>query len=986
MPPWRQLPKDPLSKAGLMTLPAMPEPVRPTPFFHSDMAERIRNLDAGSCSLGPRCDWPAILRNGIDMMLPADAQIALFWGPEYVAFYNDAYAPMLGDKHPRALGQPAAESWREMWGDLESVLRGVWTTGQTFSARDRPFQIGRHGCLETVYLDVSCSALRGEQGEMAGLMCIVRETTQPVRAAHALQVCQARLAEPHDHLCLSQSIVGVGAFEVDVHQNTITGSREFFRLFGLKTVDTLPLGELDTLFVDRPADATQAAPSSREGRVRGDTPLEAEYCIRTADTGELRWLARRAEFVRNGQGQPLFMRGVVQDVTERKAVEATFKASEARFRALVQTLPNQVWIADSDGQLTWFNQVVCDYTGLGAADMSGEAWLRNIHPNDLDEVQLVWARCLETLEPYQIEIRVMRHDGVYRWHLVRAVVVETDTGVQWVGANTDIDDHRAVQDGLAALNVRLEQQVDERTRDRDRMWRLSTDLILVATDMGSIRAVNPAWGALLGWSENELIGSSFMSLVHPDDAAPTLLEMQRQTRGLHTHKFSNRYRARDGSYRRICWTAVPEDGMIHAIGRDITAEQDSELALQQVEERLRQSQKMEALGQLTGGIAHDFNNLLQGISGAIDIVRSRLADGRSDDVERFMDAATQSAYRAASLIQRLLAFARRQSLDSRTVNVNQLVVSMQDLLGRTLGPQINLKVIPRQGVWQARSDENQLESAILNLAINARDAMPGGGTLTLETLNTTLDAAYVLAHEGLQAGDYAVVAVTDTGTGITPAVLARVFEPFFTTKPIGQGTGLGLSGIYGFVKQSGGHVRIFSQVGQGTTVRLFLPRDVAVPEVEVLSVVPDIPNGEGKTVLVVEDDAAVRMIVLDELTELGYQTLEACDGPTALPLLQSSRKIDLLLTDVGLPGMNGRQMAEIGRQHRPGLPVLFMTGYTEKAASRAKFLAPGMDMIAKPFTMAALAVRIGGILSDSTQHPPTTDSNSNNNTEGAKSA
>ena len=1091
------------------------------------MADRIRRLDATSSPLGPSRDWPAGLRHAIEMMLPAEAQMVVLWGPEFIAFYNDAYALAIGDKHPRALGSYAADIWRELWDDLEPLLRGVWTTGQTFTAKDRPFKMDRHGYLEDVNFDVSYSALRSEQGEIAGLMCIVRETTQTVCAMRSLEVGEARLRfeqafttllldassegiyaidqegvttlcnatflkllgytdssevvgrklhdiihhsyadgshypdkscpifmaatvgkpatvtgevffrkdgtalpvdyraqpvwrngalqgavcvfvdtseraagkllaqgkesaelalrESHDQLRLAQVAGGVGLFLVDVNENTITGSKEFFRLFGLPTADTRPVADLDALFVDSPSDdgVSHGVPTCQSGHPCGDAPLETEYRIRKADTGEVRWLARRAEFVRDAQGKPAFMRGVVQDVTDRKAAEATVKASEARFRALVQTLPNQVWIADSDGQLTWFNQVVCDYTGLSASDMTGEAWTHMVHPDDLARVVEVWTRCLRTLAPYKIEFRVLRHDGVYRWHLVRGVPVETDTGVQWVGANTDIDDQRVVQEGLSAHNVQLEKQVDDRTRDLDRMWRLSTDLIVLGDTNGQIRSVNPAWERLLGWTDGELVGSGFLRLVHPDDVDRTRAELEQLSLGIVTQRFENRFRRRDGGYCTISWLAVPEGRLIHAVGRDISAERESAEALQQVEERLRQSQKMEALGQLTGGIAHDFNNLLQGISGSIDIVRSRLADGRSDDVERFMDAATQSAHRAASLIQRLLAFARRQSLDSRTVDVNQLVVSMEDLLARTLGPQIELKVAPGQDVWLARSDENQLESAILNLAINARDAMPDGGTLTLETLNSTLDAAYVRAHEGLQAGDYAVVAVTDTGIGMTPAVLAKVFEPFFTTKPIGQGTGLGLSGIYGFTKQSGGHVRIHSRPGQGTTVRLFLPRDLAMPEAVTPLPAPDIPHGEGETVLVVEDDAAVRMIVLDELAELGYQTLEAIDGPTALPMLQSSRKIDLLLTDVGLPGMNGRQIAEIARQHRPGLRVLFMTGYAEKAAARAKFLAPGMEMISKPFTMDALAARIGGILRHEAQPPTDTDADANNKPQGA---
>jgi PAS domain S-box-containing protein len=830
-------------------------------------------------------------------------------------------------------------------------------------------------------------------GELQGAVCIFVDTSE--RAAGKLLAqgkasAEQALRESRDQLKLAQVAGGVGLFVVDILADTVTGSSEFFKLFGLPNMDILPVAELNALFVDQPsADSPldASAPSSHEARLRGAAPLETEYRIRTADTAELRWLSRRAEFVRDAEGNAVFMRGVLQDVSDRKAAEATIKASEARFRALVQTLPNQVWIADSTGQLIWFNQVVCDYAGLAAEEMTGEAWTRTIHPDDLPGVIDVWTHSLRNLTPYHIEFRVLRHDGVYRWHLVRAVHVETDAGVQWVGANTDINDQRVAQEGLSALNEQLEKQVDDRTRDLDRTWRLSTDLILLSDTCGQIRAMNPAWEQLLGWPLQALVGTSFLELVHPDDLARTENELAQLGRGLTTRRFENRYRRSDGTYCSICWTAVPEDGLIHAFGRDMTSEKESADALQQVEERLRQSQKMEALGQLTGGIAHDFNNLLQGISGAVDIVRSRLAEGRTDDIDRFMDAATQSSHRAASLIQRLLAFARRQSLDSRTVDVNKLAVSMEDLLGRTLGPQIHLKVVPGRDVWMARSDENQLESAILNLAINARDAMPDGGSLTLETLNTTLDAAYVKAHEGLQAGDYAVVAVTDTGTGMSPAVLAKVFEPFFTTKPIGQGTGLGLSGIYGFAKQTGGHVRIHSRLGQGTTVKLFLPRDVETPATDAVVDAPDIPQGEGQTVLVVEDDAAVRMIVLDELGELGYRTLEAIDGPTALPILQSSRKIDLLLTDVGLPGMNGRQIAEIARQHRPGLRVLFMTGYAEKAASKSSFLAPGMEMISKPFTMDALASRIGQILQEPGTATPTPSTDvpvdSNHSNKGA---
>jgi PAS domain S-box-containing protein len=380
-----------------------------------------------------------------------------------------------------------------------------------------------------------------------------------------------------------------------------------------------------------------------------------------------------------------------------------------------------------------------------------------------------------------------------------------------------------------------------------------------------------------------------------------------------------------------------------------------------IEEALRQSQKMDALGQLTGGIAHDFNNLLTGIIGSLDLVRRRMADGRSGEVPRFMDAASTSAQRAAALTHRLLAFARRQSLDTKPSDVNALVQGMEELLHRTLGEQVSLSTELSEGLWPALADDNQLENAILNLAINARDAMPEGGRLTIETANTRLDAAYAATAEDVSPGDYVMIAVSDTGSGMPPDVLAKAFDPFFTTKPIGEGTGLGLSMIYGFIKQSAGHVRIYSEVGHGTTIKMFLRRAEEARETAA-DEAGEVPLGQGETVLVVEDDEAVRLIITSVLEELGYRHLEAPDGYRALPILQSDVRIDLLVTDVGLPKMNGRQLAEMARAARPGLRVLFVTGYAEKAAVRHGFLEPGMEMLMKPFALDALATKIRGML------------------------
>jgi signal transduction histidine kinase/CheY-like chemotaxis protein len=378
----------------------------------------------------------------------------------------------------------------------------------------------------------------------------------------------------------------------------------------------------------------------------------------------------------------------------------------------------------------------------------------------------------------------------------------------------------------------------------------------------------------------------------------------------------------------------------------------------QAEAALRQSQKMEAVGQLTGGIAHDFNNMLSGIIGSLEILRRRIAANRMDDLPRFMDAAWTSATRAASLTQRLLAFSRRQSLDAKIIDLNGLVRSLELLLRRTINEQSTLTLELASDIPSGIVDANQLESAILNLAINARDAMPEGGLITVRTGSIDLTEETAAASLGLARGRYVTLSVRDTGVGMGPELLERAFEPFFTTKPLGQGTGLGLSMVYGFAKQSGGQVRIQSKPGAGTTVTLYLPATDGQPADALPSQSGQIRGGEGESVLLVEDDASVRMLIRDVLQELGYFPIEAAEPEAALPILASDQRIDLMISDVGLPGMNGRQLAEVARKHRPQLPILFITGYAENAAIRAGFLGSNMAMIMKPFAMDKLAAKI----------------------------
>ncbi len=380
-------------------------------------------------------------------------------------------------------------------------------------------------------------------------------------------------------------------------------------------------------------------------------------------------------------------------------------------------------------------------------------------------------------------------------------------------------------------------------------------------------------------------------------------------------------------------------------------------------EQLRQSQKMEAVGQLTGGIAHDFNNLLAGIIGSLELLGTRVAEGRVNDLGRYVSTALSSANRAAALTHRLLAFSRRQALDPKPLDVNRLAVSLEELIRRTVGPSIQVETVIAGGLWRTLCDANQLENALLNLAINARDAMPGGGKLTIEAVNARLDDAYASRHLDVAAGQYVAISVTDTGAGMAPEVVARVFEPFFTTKPLGQGTGLGLSMVYGFAKQSNGYARVYSEVGRGTTVRLYLPRYAGEDVDETVAPPPVARSDRGGTILIVDDEPVVRVLVSDFLKSLGYRVMEAGNGREALAILQAGTAVDLLVTDVGLPGgINGRQLADAARADRPGLKALFMTGYAENAMFGNGMLAPGMQILTKPFAMKVLAAKVQSML------------------------
>jgi PAS domain S-box-containing protein len=524
-----------------------------------------------------------------------------------------------------------------------------------------------------------------------------------------------------------------------------------------------------------------------------------------------------------------------------------------------------------------------------------------------------------------------------------------------------VRDHEArasAEKRLREMNETLEQRVEERTAERDRLWNASQDILTLVDANGALLAVNPAWTRILGWDAEEVVGRNHLDMAHPDDRRDAELTLN-QAIDQRTPIVTLRCRHKDGGWRWISWSASFASGLVYASGRDVTAEREAAETLSATQEALRQSQKMEAVGQLTGGLAHDFNNLLAGVTGSLELIDARLGAGRFGDVGPYVAAGQASARRAAALTQRLLAFSRRQTLDPKPTDVNRLISGMEDLVRRTVGPSIQLEVVGAAGLWITRIDGSQLENALLNLCINARDAMPAGGRITIETANRWIDDVAAQTHE-LTPGQFLSICVTDTGTGMEPQVAERVFEPFFTTKPTGEGTGLGLSMVYGFVRQSGGQVRVYSEVGHGTTICLYLPRfSGELEDLKEAEATEARDEGHGETVLVIDDEPTVRMLMIDVLHDAGYATLQAGDGPSAMKILQSRARVDLLITDVGLPGgMNGRQVADAARVTRPALKVLFVTGYAENAVVGNGLLVPGMRVLTKPFVMTSLAGKV----------------------------
>ncbi|SNB67645.1 PAS domain S-box-containing protein [Arboricoccus pini] len=683
-------------------------------------------------------------------------------------------------------------------------------------------------------------------------------------------------------------------------------------------------------------------------------------------TGALREGATDYVLKRTLQRLPRAVERAVAEMRERayrQRVEGALRRSEVSVRLAVEAARVGMWaVYPQTGEVTLDSRCRALY-GLSIEEpVAFQALLGSIHPADRARIAKAIESVVTATMPMEFdqEYRVVPRHGGERWlHTRGQSFLENGKCTRFLGVMQDVTEQKRAADALLRANETLEATVEERTRERDRVWQLSRDLMLVGWFDRPPLELNPAWTATLGWSVEELMAAPVLEHVHAEDRERTRIEITRAGQGQPTRPFEIRLRHKDGSFRAIAWSVVASGDVLHAVGRDVTQERAAQ-------EQLRQAQKMETIGQLTGGVAHDFNNLLTVIAGNLETVQRFGADLPDPEGSRIRNAAANAVHgaeRAATLTQRLLAFARRQPLNPKPVDVNRLIEGMSDLLHRTLGEHIAIHTLLGPRLWHSHVDPNQLEVAVLNLAVNARDAMGNGGQLTIETANTRLDVK-AAARAELAAGDYVVVAVTDTGTGMTEGVLGQAFEPFFTTKDIGHGTGLGLSQVYGFVKQTGGHVKIHTRLGRGTTVKLYLPSCRSSHGDEAPVAPSAAPTGRhGETILVVEDDEDVRNYSTELLGELGYRCLVAANSQAALAILRNDVEVTLLFTDMGLPGgLNGRELAQAARRLRPGLKVLFTSGYATQAIVHGDRLDPGVELISKPFTYQALAAHIRGVL------------------------
>ncbi|MDQ0395998.1 hybrid sensor histidine kinase/response regulator [Labrys monachus] len=916
-----------------------------------EMASLIATFDWSSTSIGPPAGWPAPLKSFVSFMLFARTPMVLLWGRDGVMIYNDAYARFAGGRHPASLGSKVLEAWPEL-ADFNRNVLDVVLAGGTLAYRDQHLVLHRDGKPEDAWLNIDYTPVLDEQCVPAGVLTLIKDTTQRIWVEQRLRI--------------AQEAGGVGTFEWFPESGLLEVSDQYRRIWGLDP-DVVVTDDL-LLDLMHPDDREAAGPS----RLHHANPLDySEYRRICPQTGEIRWIARRGEVVSSPEAGTRRFVGIVLDITERKRAEAAVIASEARWRGLFEQMHEGFFIGeairDANGRMVDFrfvelNPAFEQQTGLPAAEVNGRS-VREMVPGIGDALIETCAGVVDGGQSIQLEIEIPALNG--RWFEARARPAGPGRfAAMFVDISARIAAEQVIRESESRFRLMAQSMPNH-------VWTARAD--------GSIDWFNDRVYAYAGLTEGTL-DDNWAAMVHPEDAPRALQAWTRALEAGMLYETEFRLRRHDGSYRWHIARAVPIRGARGAVERwigtntEIEDQKTAEAALadlattleQRVEARtaelvrtqdaLRQSQKMEAIGNLTGGVAHDFNNLLQVVSGNLQLLEKDIAENAK--ARRRVQNAMEGVSRGSKLASQLLAFGRRQPLAPKVVNLGRLLRGMDDLLRRTLGEAIEVETVIAGGLWNTLIDPANVENALLNLAINARDAMDGRGKLTIEAGNAFLDLSYAAEHPDVTSGQYVLLAVTDTGCGMSPDIVEKVFEPFFSTKVEGKGSGLGLSMVYGFVKQSGGHIKIYSEIGHGTTVRLYLPRSIQ-SEDTLVDLEPGPVIGGSETILVAEDDASVRETAVALLSDLGYRVLKAKDAQSALSIIESGMPIDLLFTDVVMPGpLKSTELARKARERLPHLSVLFTSGYTENAIVHAGRLDEGVELLSKPYTRESLAHRL----------------------------
>ena len=748
-----------------------------------------------------------------------------------------------------------------------------------------------------------------------------------------------RFAAAQEMLDMASSLGKLGGWRVDLNDGRVHWSNEVARIHGQPPGYVPTVEEGINYYPPEYRDMIRQrlAACSEHG-----TPFAEDMQIITRGR-ERRWVRGVGRAVRNERQEIVAVQGAFQDIDESKSIETQLRQSVAAWHNLAESMPMTVWTANQEGVTDYANQPLLDYSGMSGQELASDGWIGIVHPDDRASSRAAWIRAVQNSESYETQFRLRRHDGAYRWHLARAAYVPDSVAglAKWYGTLVDIDDQMCLQHEATLLAERLTatmESVGDAILILDSRWRA-----VFINRHGEV-LLNTRRAELIGeniWAKfPEAVGSTFEKEYTRCVEQQIAVRFEEYFEPLQKHFEINAYPAPDG---------------LTIYFRDIT--QQRVLA-----EQMIQAQKLESLGRLTGGVAHDFNNLLTVILGNAEMLVEQSAPGATEHL--LAEMIFGAAQRGAAMTQRLLAFARKQALEPVPSNLNELITNTDQLVRHSLGGHIEIDMVRAAGLWPTLVDPGQLESALLNLAINARDAMPDGGRLTIETANANLDKAYAAKHSGVAPGEYVMLAVSDSGTGIASEMLARVFEPFYTTKQIGKGTGLGLAMVYGFVMQSKGHIAIYSELEHGTTVKIYLPRLVnAEVTVAPASDTERVQVGNNQLILLAEDDAMVRAYARGQLEELGYRVIEAASGADALELLHVRDDIDLLFTDVVMPGgMSGRQLADAAQAVRPALPILYTSGYTQDAIIHHGRLEPGAMLLSKPYRRAEMAQKVSAAL------------------------